>query len=219
MPKDWENIYKEKRHLDFKPLPRIKNASVTFKTLGYQMILDLACGTGRHTILMAKNGFTVYATDNSPSGLKIAAEKAAAAGLHNIHFQQHDMRDIPFPSGFFDAVICTWALQHGTRAQIQRTIDEIYRVLKTGGTVITDLPSTNTESCGMGREIEKNTYIGIKSMEEDVPHHYTTKEEIEELFSKFGQVSSRMGTRYYIDRETGQKHYSHRYYIQAIKND
>jgi ubiquinone/menaquinone biosynthesis C-methylase UbiE len=214
--RDWEKIYREKTYREFKPLQRIQKASAVFKEKGYQKILDLACGTGRHTIFLAKKGFAVYATDISPSGLKIATEKAMKLGLKNIYFTQHNMRDIPFSGGFFDAVICTWALQHGTLAQIQRTIGEVHRVLMPGGVFITDMPSITTGGYNIGREIEKHTFIGKKT-EEDVPHHYTTKEEITELFSDFIQLSFRLGTRYYIDRETGEKHYSHRYYIQAEK--
>lgn len=217
VPRDWENIYREKGDLGFKVLPRIKKASVIFKAKGYKKILDLGCGTGRHSIFLAKQGFHVYATDMSPTALKITSEKANSLGLRNIHFQQHDMRNIPFPDGFFDAVICTWALQHGTLAQIQRTINEMNRILTPGGTVITDLPSVTTESYYLGREIERNTFMGEKPSEEDVPHHYTTKEEITRLFSEFWQLTFRLGTRYYIDRETGQKHFTHRYYIEAIK--
>jgi methylase of polypeptide subunit release factors len=96
MPRDWEKIYRDKGDLGYEVLPRIKKASTLFKTKGYKKILDLGCGTGRHSLFLAEQGFEVYATDMSPTAVKIATEKASALNLHNIRFQQHDMRDIPF---------------------------------------------------------------------------------------------------------------------------
>ncbi len=152
----------------------------------------------------------------SPTGLKIAREKAESLGLQNIRFQQYDMRSIPFPGGFLDAVICTWAIYHGTVEQIQKTVDEIYRVLGSNGTVITDLLSVTTESYGAGREIEKGTFVGAKYNEEDVPHHYSTREEIPRIFSDFRQCKVRMSTKTYTD-EKGEKHYSKRFNVTAVK--
>jgi ubiquinone/menaquinone biosynthesis C-methylase UbiE len=222
--RDWENIYSKQGDLGYKVLPRIRRASAVFRTKGYQKVLDLGCGTGRHSLFLAKQGFRVYATDMSPTALKIAGEKAAALGLRNIHFQQHDMRDIPFTDNFFDAVVCTWTLHHGTLAQIQKTINEVHRALTPGGTFVTDIPSTANAGYKNGIEIEKNTLIGKKT-EEDVPHHYSTREEIRTLFSKFQQLSVGLSTaiEYYradkvhSDSKEGIKYVYKRYYIQAIK--
>jgi ubiquinone/menaquinone biosynthesis C-methylase UbiE len=224
MARDWEKIYKERGDLGYEVLPRIRRASVLFRSRGFQRVLDLGCGTGRHSLFLAKQGFDVYATDMSPTAVKIAGEKAAALELKNVHFQQHDMRDIPFKNNFFDAVICTWTLHHGTLAQIQRTVDEVHRVLTPGGIFATDIPSTTTAGYKIGKEIEKNTLIGKKS-EEDVPHHYSTREEIYTLFSGFRKLNVRLhtATEYYradkvhSDNKEGIKYISKRYNIQAIK--
>jgi ubiquinone/menaquinone biosynthesis C-methylase UbiE len=213
--RDWERIYRERGDLRFKVLPIVARASKLFRERKYERILDLACGTGKHSIYLAKKGFLVCATDSSLTGLKIAREKAASLGVDNISFQQHDMRGIPFCDGFFDAVICTWAIYHGTIAQIQQTIDEIYRVLRFNGVVITDFLSVDTQSYGQGREIEKGTFIGEKYNEEDVPLHYSNREDIPAFFREFRQVSIRLSTRYYTS-ERGAKNFSKRYYVTAI---
>jgi SAM-dependent methyltransferase len=223
-PRDWEKIYKETGDLGYEVLPRIRKASALFRKKNYRNVLDLGCGTGRHSLFLAKQGFQVYATDISPTALKIAGEKAAALGLKNVHFQQHDMRSIPFVDNFFEVVICTWTLHHGTLAQIQKTINEVHRVLTPGGTFVTDMPSTETAGSKNGIEIEKNTLIG-KNSEEDVPHHYATKEEIRLLFSAFQCLDVRLhtATEYYradkihSDSKEGIKYTSKRYNIQAIK--
>jgi ubiquinone/menaquinone biosynthesis C-methylase UbiE len=215
--RDWEKVYRERGQLHFRILPKIRRASTLFRTQNYNKILDLGCGTGRHSIYLAKKGFDVYATDISPTGIEIARKKAESLGLHNIHFQQHNMRSIPFADGFFDAVICTRTIHHGILEQIQKTVAEVYRVLKPNGTVITDLPSTTTESYGIGRELENNTFVGARKMEEDVIHHYSTREEIVVLFSAFRQLNIRLCTVYYKDKKTGKKYLSKRFHVKAVK--
>ena len=209
-PTGWERIYQEQGDLQFDVLPKIKTASRLFKERGYEKILDLGCGTGKHSIFLAQEGFEVYATDMSLTGIDIAKKKAESLGLRNIHFKQHDMISIPFKDNFFDAVICIWTIYHGTLDRIQETINEIHRVLKPGGMVLTDFLSVDDDTCGLGREIEKNTFLGEKKTEEDVPHHYSTKEELEQLFSRFGQLQIKESSDSYTD-ETGRQ-YTRRYY-------
>ena len=117
--KGWERIYRQRGDLRFRVLPKIKRASNIFKKGNYEKILDLGCGTGKHSIFLAKQGFSVYATDISTTGINIAKKKAKSLGLNNIHFKQHDMRRIPFADSFFDAVVCTWTIYHGTLNEIR----------------------------------------------------------------------------------------------------
>ncbi len=66
-------------------------------------ILDIGCGTGRHSIELGKRGYNVMGIDLSESQLKRAKEKALEQNL-SINFQQHDARQLPFVNEF-DLVI------------------------------------------------------------------------------------------------------------------
>jgi len=66
-------------------------------------ILDVGCGTGRHSIELSKRGYSVTGVDLSESQLAYAREKAKSNNL-NIDFLQHDARNLPFDNQF-DAVI------------------------------------------------------------------------------------------------------------------
>jgi 2-polyprenyl-3-methyl-5-hydroxy-6-metoxy-1,4-benzoquinol methylase len=66
-------------------------------------IIDIGCGTGRHSIELSKRGYAVTGIDLSESQLKRAKEKAAKSGL-KIDFQKHDARNLPF-EGEFDLAI------------------------------------------------------------------------------------------------------------------
>jgi len=58
-------------------------------------IIDIGCGTGRHSIELAKRGYTVTGIDLSESLLERAKEKAKTQHLQ-IDFQKHDARKLPF---------------------------------------------------------------------------------------------------------------------------
>ena len=66
-------------------------------------IIDIGCGTGRHSIEMAKRGYSITGIDLSESQLKRAVEKAKGEGVE-IDFQKHDARNLPF-EGEFDLAI------------------------------------------------------------------------------------------------------------------
>jgi SAM-dependent methyltransferase len=76
------------------------------KEIGYKKkarILDIGCGTGRHSIELSKRGYNVVGVDLSESQLKRAREKASEQNLQ-IVFQKHDARSLPFLHEF-DVVI------------------------------------------------------------------------------------------------------------------
>lgn len=66
-------------------------------------IIDVGCGTGRHSIELAKRGYNITGIDLSESQLAWAREKAKQND-QEIDFQQHDARNLPF-NGEFDAAI------------------------------------------------------------------------------------------------------------------
>lgn len=62
-------------------------------------ILDVGCGTGRHSIELAKRGYKVTGIDLSENLLCKAREKAVKEKL-SIDFIQHDARNLPFNQEF-----------------------------------------------------------------------------------------------------------------------
>jgi len=73
------------------------------------LVLDLACGVGRHSIALAKHGFRVVGVDVSPEYVAKAEELAAMEGVSgSCRFVPGDMRRLKdFLGGYrFDATIC-----------------------------------------------------------------------------------------------------------------
>jgi SAM-dependent methyltransferase len=67
------------------------------------LVLDLGCGYGRHSIPLNKAGIDIIGLDRSPTMLHTARARASEEDLA-ISFIQADMRDLPFAQSF-DAVI------------------------------------------------------------------------------------------------------------------
>ncbi|MBI4061637.1 MAG: class I SAM-dependent methyltransferase [Elusimicrobia bacterium] len=101
-------------------------------------VLDLACGTGRHSIPLARRGAFVVGVDRTASYLKEA--RRAARGLSNCLFARGDMRRLPF-EGEFDAVINLWT-SFGYFAKPSddlKVLRGAARALKPGGLFLIDL--------------------------------------------------------------------------------
>ena len=76
------------------------------REIGYNKsirILDIGCGTGRHSIELSKRGYTITGIDLSDSQLARAREKAEKQGV-NIDLLKYDARELPFENEY-DLVI------------------------------------------------------------------------------------------------------------------
>lgn len=71
-------------------------------------VLDLGCGTGGHALVLARRGYAVSGVDRSPGMLRIARNKAGAAGLA-VGFERGDLRSVRLGRRF-DAVIAMFAV-------------------------------------------------------------------------------------------------------------
>jgi len=69
-------------------------------------ILEVACGTGRFTVMLAERGADVVGLDISPAMMARGREKARRAGVaDNIEFLRGDAARLPFPDDCFEAVV------------------------------------------------------------------------------------------------------------------
>jgi SAM-dependent methyltransferase len=74
-------------------------------------ILDMATGTGRAAIALARRGAIVTGVDASREMLSVARARAADTGLA-IEFAEGDAHALAFPDRSFDAVVCLRMLMH-----------------------------------------------------------------------------------------------------------
>ena len=100
-------------------------------------IIDIACGTGRHSIELTKRGYRVTGIDLSDSMLARAREKAEKLNL-KIDFQKHDARNLSF-EGEFDVAIMLceggFSLMETDEMNFE-ILKNVTKVLKTEGKLI-----------------------------------------------------------------------------------
>ena len=97
-------------------------------------VLDVACGTGNAARPAARAGAQVTGLDLVPRLLESGRAKASAEGL-DIDWREGDAEDLPFEDGSFDRVLSTFG--HMFAPRHQRTADEMARVCRKGGAIVT----------------------------------------------------------------------------------
>lgn len=118
-----------------------REAAAAWTLLGLKKgsrVLDLCCGTGRHSILLARRGASVLGVDRTEEYLATARRRAGA--LKNCRFARGDMRHLPF-EGEFDAVINLWTSfgYFEKESDDLKTLKSVTRALKPGGLFLIEL--------------------------------------------------------------------------------
>ena len=107
-------------------------------------ILDVGCGAGFFTILLAKAGHQVTGIDLTPDMIKNARILAEEEGV-NCEFTVMDAENPEFPDDTFDVIISrnlTWTLPH-----VRHAYQEWLRVLKKGGVLLNFDANYGLEDC------------------------------------------------------------------------
>jgi len=95
-------------------------------------VLDLGCGTGRHTAWLVEAGARVTAVDFSAGMLEQARERVAAG---NVRFVTHDLHEpLPFGDTSFDAVVSGLVLEH--LRDLDAFLAEAHRILRPDGRAV-----------------------------------------------------------------------------------
>ncbi|KAM6893939.1 putative methyltransferase [Xenentodon cancila] len=92
-----------------------------------KLAVDVGCGSGQGTVLLAPHFSRVVGTDISPAQLEMAS---ANGNLPNVSYRQCPAEELPFASGEVDLVTAMSAAHWFDR---QRFLQEADRVLRPGG--------------------------------------------------------------------------------------
>jgi ubiquinone/menaquinone biosynthesis C-methylase UbiE len=98
-------------------------------------LVDLGCGSGRHSVRLAVRGFEVTAVDLSQPMLKVVDQKAFDQGVRIATVQANLCRLTCFPDASFDLAISmfsTLGMIRGASAR-QSALNEAARILRPGG--------------------------------------------------------------------------------------
>ncbi len=139
--------------------------------------LDIGCGTGWAVGEAAKlvdDKGLFYGIDLSSKMIEKA--KSNFDGKDNFRFIQANVETIPLDSDFFDIIICTNSFHHYLHPD--KALDEIHRLLKSGGKVYILDPTADVWMIKLADRI-------IKLAEPEHVKIYSTKE-FQKLFQRAG---------------------------------
>lgn len=108
-------------------------------------ILDAGCGAGRNLIFFLRNGCQVFGVDQNREAIQAVRELARtlAPTFPAENFQVSKIEEMPFPDEHFDAVISSAVLHFAAHErQFNAMLEEMWRVLKTGGLLFARLASS-----------------------------------------------------------------------------
>ena len=124
-PEDFSKL--EDRHL--KVLEILQKLKV-------ERLLDIGCGDGNFTMLMAKTcgAKEVYGVDISEKGVEMARKNGIKAFKVDV-----DEEKLPFDDNYFDVVTALEVIEH--LFDPDHFLDEVYRVLKPKGIFVLSTPN------------------------------------------------------------------------------
>ena len=115
-------------------------------------VLEVAPGPGYLAVEIARLGFQVTGLDISHTFVQIGSENARQAGV-SVDFRQGDAAVMPFEADSFDLIVCQAAFKNFVHPA--SALDEMYRVLRSGGTAVIQDMSSDATHADIEREVKK----------------------------------------------------------------
>ncbi len=116
-------------------------------------VLEVAPGPGYLAVEIARLGrFQVTGLDISRTFVQIGSENASQAGV-SIDFHQGDAAVMPFEADSFDLIVCQAAFKNFVHPA--SALDEMYRVLRSGGTAVIQDMSSEASHADINLEVQK----------------------------------------------------------------
>ncbi len=182
--KAWERVFQTEGKVFTDPHQNMPEVITQLQSIAAHRILDLGCGTGRHIVNLAQNGFSIFGLDNSRQGLSTTKTWLNEVNLSAELVNQEMTDPFPWEENFFDGVISVQVIHHADITTIKKIILEIKRVLRKGGLLFITVPKLKNQATKY-EEIEPNTFVPLDGWEKGLPHHYFTPQELKSFFTGF----------------------------------
>lgn len=144
---------------------------------GTDVVLEIGCGYGDDTAIMASAGLSVFAFDLSRTAVSVTSVRVPSATV-----QCRDLRE-PFPEQVREvgAIVASLSLHYFAWDETQALVQRIRSTLRPGGILLCRLNSTEDHNFGASghAELEPNLFLV-----EDNPKRFFDKAAVELLFGE-----------------------------------
>lgn len=137
-------------------------------------ILDAGCGPGVDVTYIASRGFDVIGIDLSEKMLEIAKRKNP-----RIYFQKADMRKLNFKPNTFDGIIASFSLIHISKKDVNKTVDNFYKLLKPRGVIYIGIQEGKSQEIFLAEPLKPDEKIFLNII---------SAKEIKEILTKAGFI-------------------------------
>lgn len=154
-------------------------------------VLEIACGTGNWTEVLAKRAASVVAVDISPTALALAREKLS--GYQNVTLVRGDAYDLGNVGDSFEVMLSADWWSHIPKAMLSASLDSAVSRLLPGSKVIIIDMSLNSyfeqEPC---RDDEDGDRVSLRKLpdgtEYEVIKNFPNESELGEVLADYGKI-------------------------------
>lgn len=115
---------------------RIKKILELYKPKRSDRILDLGCGWGTFSFVLAPLCKEIVGVDFSKKSIELCQSKLQKTRLKNVRFLRADAQRTGLPAGFFDCIVGADLFEHLYPEQSENIVVESRRLLKKGGKLV-----------------------------------------------------------------------------------
>jgi SAM-dependent methyltransferase len=178
----WNEAFRREGRIFAEVQEDIPNISMFFKEHSVKRILDLGFGSGRHTVYFAREGFDVYGIDIAREGLRLTRSWLREENLR-AHLKIGNIYSrLPYPDGFFDAVVSTQVMHHSKIDAIRILIKEMERVLRSKGLIFITVPKILARS---SETVAPRTFVPLEGLDKGLIHYIFNKSLLRKEFRDF----------------------------------
>ncbi len=151
---------------------------------GDKKILDCGAGGRKPPLsIFVEHGYDPYGIEINQDQIDLAKDFQEAHNL-NLNITHGDLLELPFEDDFMDVAYSFNTIFHMPKKKVQEGIKEMARVLRRGGLIFINLPSTDDFRYGEGEKVGNGEYLQEEGGDM-VLHSYFDENEADEYFEGF----------------------------------